>query len=436
MHGATRVLGTAGDDFLEATRGGVIAYGGNDTIHATAMAGYSQIHTYGGDGDDYTILDFSPLSSFSHGHHVRGAAGADTFEFRSLSNVQGTVVGRIEDFDASSDTILIEGVEVDFNNLPKNVRLVEYAGALGPDVATAQQWLLIDTGLGHIFYALEGARQDMSDPIAQEGHFLMEAPDFDDLVDVSFVDPVNYIPEGFTADGGIVIEDTDVVRDDVFEVIEGTERGDLISAGLNDDTVFAHDGNDMVWGGSGNDALSGGQGLDTIHGGNGNDRIDGGGFGDEIYGDAGNDLIIGDWGWDYLDGGSGNDILDGGSGRDTLIGGAGDDLLEGGWDNDIINGGAGRDLMAGGTGADTFVFSDFDWGFDVVGDFEVGTDRLRFGGEVDGMEHIVFVDYVLDGQTSTLLRFRDEDGAVDRTMGGVVVWGVSSDELSADDFLF
>ncbi|MEN6082374.1 calcium-binding protein, partial [Chromobacterium piscinae] len=82
----------------------------------------------------------------------------------------------------------------------------------------------------------------------------------------------------------------------------GTDKGELISAGDGDDT------------------LSGYGGDDTLNGGPGNN---------------------------LLDGGDGDDSLTGGNGHDTLAGGRGDDTLVGGVDGDVylFNLGDGRDLI-------------------------------------------------------------------------------------------
>ena len=97
------------------------------------------------------------------------------------------------------------------------------------------------------------------------------------------------------------------------------------------------------------------------------------GGGDMLYGGTGDDVLsaddlaLGD-GSNWLYGEFGNDTLTGGDGADNLIGGEGDDLI------------------TGGTGADHFHFeiytdgSDtFDFGSDVVTDFEVG-DMLEIMG--------------------------------------------------------
>jgi Ca2+-binding RTX toxin-like protein len=63
-------------------------------------------------------------------------------------------------------------------------------------------------------------------------------------------------------------------------------------------------------------------------------------------------------------------LLEGTAGANTLTGGAGDDIIRG-------NGGA--DLLIGGKGVDTFILAP-GAGFDRVGDFTPGTDRLFFTG--------------------------------------------------------
>jgi Ca2+-binding RTX toxin-like protein len=108
-----------------------------------------------------------------------------------------------------------------------------------------------------------------------------------------------------------------------------------------------------------------------------------------LYGNGGNDT---------LNGRAGNDILRGGIGNDRLIGEAG---------NDVLYGDGGNDRMAGGSGADSFVFNR-GAGVDVISDFSVSTDRLKFddaiwSGSVSSAAelvaeraHIVAGDVVID----------------------------------------
>ena len=428
-----RLRGSAESDRLAATgAGGVLAGMGNDTITVTATEGPGQLHTWAGSGNDVTELRFSGITALSSGHHVRGGQGRDTFHFRDLAEVRSTVVGRIEDFDPTRDRILIEGRRLDLDNLPGNVRLLAFNGAHDDPDAAPQTWLLIDTGPGYIFYALEGARVDLEgDGLAngglQEAHFLPYEmiPRFADLPRIRFDDPVNAVPLwAMPHPDHRVINDYDDDAADVLRPVSGSARGDLIAAGLNDDTVLAAGGHDTVWGGSGHDAVWGGRGNDLIRGGTGNDALSGGPGSDRAFGDAGadrldggggHDTLLGNDGNDELRGGRGDDRLGGGTGRDlllgqagndhltgslgadTLIGGAGHDTLLGGRHDDRLTGGAGADLMMGGWGADTFVFATGDlaaqgyYGPDGISAaqfaatdrilaFEAGRDRILFEG--------------------------------------------------------
>lgn len=318
---------------------------GNDKIDAVASSETGQVHIYAGAGDDQIDLRFGSDSDlFNKGHHVRGDRngdanlGADTFNFVDTHEVTNgeIIVGRIEDFDASRDTIRLEGEVLDLNALPDNARIVEYKGGHNDPSAASQQWLLISTSAGgHILYALEGARVDMTgnggaNSGKHESHFPNEVdlPKISDLKEVPYVDTQNYVPAGFAAQGGLTINDYDDDIDDVLMVIQGGEHGDLIAAGLNDDIVHSGAGADHVWGGSGNDLLSGEAGNDTMEGGTGNDTLRGQDGNDVLNGDQGNDNINGGTGDDVLYGGDGSDILVGGLGSDSFFGGAGIDRVD------------------------------------------------------------------------------------------------------------
>lgn len=379
--------GTTGNDLLSGTSGGIHGYAGNDTITATAQDGTGQIHIWGGPYNDMISLDFSGnISGFSHGHHARGdddgdaVRGDDSFDFINTDNVANgdVIVGRIEDFDASRDTITVDGTTLDMTDLPSNVSIVEYNGDHNDAGSSPQQWLLINTDTGgYIFYALEGARVDMngnggSNGYSLESHFISSPPNFRSLPQVAFIDQINVIPDGYAPLGGIEINDHDDTIADVLSFVLGTGSGDLIAAGLNDDFVSAGGGDDRVWGGSGNDTLLGGGGHDSMEGGTGNDSLVGGDGDDGLKGQqgddtldggAGDDRLPGEDGDDVIYGGAGNDAIGGGWGNDLMIGGTGDDnggagpgndTIHGEEGNDRFNAGPGNDLLYGGTGDDTF----------------------------------------------------------------------------------
>jgi Ca2+-binding RTX toxin-like protein len=420
---------------------------GNDTLTATATAGTGQVHVYARGGNDWIDLRFNLIDRFSHGHHARGESVdfrgqfSNTFNFRDLGNVRNTVVGRLEDFDFSRDRVMIEGVQLNFSALPSNARLVRFNGAHTDTAADAQLWLHITTAqAGNIFYALEGARIDMSgNGLANEGgqemHFLPSAPNFAALATVAFEDPENYVPAGFALpSGGLLINDIDRTAADVNEIIQGSAFGDLIGAGLNNDTVNAGGGNDRVWGGSGHDSLRGDAGNDTMRGGTGNDTLAGGADNDVLFGGAGNDRLLGDNGNDLLFGGHGNDTFYGHAGNDTLHGDAGNDrlfaadgndALFGGDGADILDGGAGRDSLTGGAGADVFVFtagSMINWAnttgstpearslqLDLITDFAIGSDVIRFQGVpgVTSLANLQAWQTVIDSNVYFTVQVRD-----------------------------
>ncbi|SEQ34712.1 calcium-binding protein [Thalassovita taeanensis] len=455
------VTGTTADETLELTSGWgrISAGGGDDTLYATAQNGGNgtqghEVHTYGGSGDDVTYLDFNSITSFSAGHHARGGTndgmsfseqnsmpstdhiipvsahsgsnvvseGVDTFVFTNLQDVGGLVVGRLEDLEHSRDSIYINSIgsnnEINLSNNSGTVngnswRIVEWNGNHIDGNADPQQWLMIQTtGGGTLLYALEGARVDDS-PLTpggeQESHFVSmnSATSFvnSNPVSVSFIDQIDIIPVGFSPDaGGLLLDDYDTEQSDVDSSINGTQEGDVIAAGLNDDSVTANGGDDTIWGGSGNDvidggsgddSLDGGSGADTIIGGAGNDVISGGSASsdprDVIYGGNGNDYIDGGYGNDELRGDDGNDTITGGFGADSVIGGAGDDELNGqslsdeifgGDGEDFINGGFGHDRLNGGADADRFFHLGIaDHGSDWIQDYSAAQgDVLQYGG--------------------------------------------------------
>ena len=304
--------------------------GQDDTINAHDYANVRQTHVYAGNGDDVINMYFGDgdryRSDWIHqhreyqGHHVRGGNGHDVFNFDSLSSVTGTVIGRIEDFDLSRDVIQIEGASISASDLKQGYgqtsgyswKVVEWNGDHNDLNSSPQQWLLIDTGTGWVFYSLEGARVDVTGNGAansgeQEGHFFTVAPpNFAAMTSVGYVDPVNVVPETNNStdyqpsNGGILINDVDVDGSDVAAVIQGTDGNDVIAAGLNDDSVQAGGGHDRVWGGSGNDTLSGGSGDDTIQGGTGSDVLIGGNGSDTFVGksnqgpDTVQDFVLGE----------------------------------------------------------------------------------------------------------------------------------------------
>ena len=273
--------------------------------------------------------------------------------------------------------------------------------------------------------------------------------------------------------------DNDPGRSDLgaFELQDQVEGDD---DGGDPDAIVGTPGNDFLFGTPGSDTILGLGGDDQIVGRGGGDTIDGGAGTDEVrYGDAtmgagvnlatGNsigaaagdtytsietfrltefdDFLIGNEeaqiafagaGDDRMFGRGGNDRLFGREGDDVLGGGGGDDRLSGGAGNDRIIGNSGDDALTGGEGADEFVFG-FRFGFDRVGDFEVGTDTLVFdsvrgaGGEmVDSFDDLL----ITQSGPTTFIRIDTNDDGVADSAETVQLNFIDADELTADDFLF
>ena len=495
--------------------GPIVGTYGDDIFNLTATNSKDQFHPFGEWGDDTYNLGFSDISGFAHGHHVisdhfSDVNYSDTFNFQNIEEVHdgGIVVGRLEDFDNTRDILKVEGQILDLNALEAfenkhvaDVRLVGFMGSHNDHGQDVQQWLLIETVAGgKIFYAFGGARVDMdrngmSNSHHHEGHFLLhhQLPDFEMLPDVQFVDDNNVVPAGYTANLGVVYNDHDKTASDVRNVIgdeahEATNFGDLIAAGLNDDTVVANGGDDVIWGGGGNDAIFGGAGNDTIYGGSGNDLLHGGqgsdtiiggaGFdtlsysdvtqsiqidlatgtavggaygdtflsienvhgghcddilkGDDeanlLFGGLGDDVLVGRAGIDVLRGGQGYDRLSGGAGGDELIGENGRDALWGGSGDDILHGGNGNDRLFGGTGGDKLIGGN---GRDALKG-ESGDDILHGGNGNDRLFGSAGGDKLVGGNGRDALRGESGDDVLHGGRGNDWLFGGAG----ADTFIF
>lgn len=261
------------------------------------------------------------------------------------------------------------------------------------------------------------------------------------------------------------------------DVVEGGAGVDTLFGEAGADTMHGGAENDYLAGGIGDDILDGGNGGDSLYGEDGDDTLLGGGdfVFDLLVGGAGDDTLRGDSGFgdfDYLYGNAGNDVFyvdtpfdlvfeQPGDGFDTVyatIDGAGYYLYEnienlvllgstpfgvgnamgntltgndignfllGGGGNDSLNGKGGNDVLFGESGIDYFVF-ERGTGGDVIGDFEVGVDKIVLTGIGFADFDAVKAAFVENGGTT----------AIDLGLGDlVVVFGVANAMLSASDFI-
>ena len=230
-----------------------------------------------------------------------------------------------------------------------------------------------------------------------------------------------------TDTGGAGVSDTfNITVESTVVVTYGTNHGDFIFTGRDDDLIYALGGFDVVYSDGGDDTIYGGDGIDLLCGDGGNDVI---------YGEKDSDALFGGCGNDTLDGGSGVDVMLGGAGDDAyivdnacdvvtefcnqgtdtvlssvtftlgnnvenltltgtaaingtgnaldnvLIGNSGKNKLTGGAGNDTLYGGAGNDFLIGGTGDDIYAFMQ-GYGQDTITDHDTSpgnSDSVQFG---------------------------------------------------------
>lgn len=376
----TKLQGTWRDDHVSYSGGpenthqtliGIATFGGADSI--TVSNPYrGQVHIFAGTGDDSISLVVdchfgdqarmmgdpqTPTGISRNGHHVYGGDGADAFDFQGVSQANNLVIGRIDDFDPTTDQIHIEGERLDLDNPPSGVQFILFQG---------QQWIKIGD---NILYALEGARRVAGG--AEELHFAWLPPEWASGIPkntgIEYKNPYNFVP----------FEKYKAARADLHTLkkssswYEGTENSDYMysdKSGGSNDVIFGNAGHDVIFGNTGYDKIFGGKGRDLISGGIDRDKLYGGGGRDKIWGGDQNDRI---------QGGGGRDRIFGNSGKDFLTGGSGNDFLSGGQGADRILGGGGFDKVVGGPGPDAFIFKgkSSDRGFTIL-DFQDNYDEI------------------------------------------------------------
>lgn len=378
-------------------------HGGDDTINATVDGLWDdQIHVYTNAGDDVVNISTNGWRELGimHGAHIFTGSGSDQVYLNGLNTLPAnqTVSGRLDDFDPASDSLWIDGEQLDLSapHLLQNydAEIILFKG---------QQYLRIvnDVG-GQFLYALEGARllnQPDIDRDKEEMHFLTWRLDRFDVQQenwtvTDYENPMNFVPEALYSPppasaprviGKLNEEDINdpveapsetLTGSSAGDYIEGKRGNDIIRSYGGDDTIDAGDQFDAIWASDGNDIVNAGKGNDTVNGGSGNDMIAGGTDNDRLLGAAGDDTIWGGTEQDYLSGGSGDDVLFGGRGNDRLRGDSGNDSLSGDSGRDVLDGGTGNDTLIGGRDADVFIYS-YGQGNDVITDFTNDQDSIR-----------------------------------------------------------
>ena len=201
---------------------------------------------------------------------------------------------------------------------------------------------------------------------------------------------------------------------------------DTIAAGAGNDTLIAGPNNDVLQGATGADSISAGAGDDVVRGGQGDDFLNGNQGNDLVFGDLGDDTVAGGKGDDFVHGNTGDDVLLGDLGDDTVLGGQGDDILLGGDGADYLSGDRGDDVLIGGAGRDLFNFVD-GAGRDVIADFSHAEgDQIRLSVTQAADFQALSDKMAMVGADTTITL----DGLT------IVLAGIPSNSLTADDFLF
>lgn len=165
--GADSLAGWGGDDeLIHHGNGGRLSGNQGDDYLEAGKTSYGQYHLYGGEGEDTLVMHLDNESGWGHqGFHAYGGNQADDFRFVGAETANAPLLSRIEDFDASEDSIWVDDVEINLNALPDDMRIVSFH---------EQQWLIIGN---NIMIGLEGARADAPDGVptmmgsTEEMHF-------------------------------------------------------------------------------------------------------------------------------------------------------------------------------------------------------------------------------------------------------------------------
>ncbi len=321
------MTGTANDDFFIAFKGSTGT--DNNTINA-------------GDGDDWVVADSSdtwiPNASYLNGaigtaFNLEAITGPWTtsenplfgdFTVPHTTAIVETTVGQSEFFRVAVGAGQKITIDIDYgSNTATGVTrdlVVEFQDSLGNIIATADDSLVTDGGLGS-FPSTPGSASSydpyLSYTVAAAGTYYINVRPFGGGPGSTFTENNTFVMN-VSVTGHVTAATNPVMGDDI------------INGGAGNDSLFGQGGNDVIDGGDGDDLIHGGSGGDIIHGEGGNDTLYGGdGSEENVHGDGGNDILhsggeghyYGDAGDDLIYAGitSGvNEVLDGGTGTDTV----------------------------------------------------------------------------------------------------------------------
>ena len=269
--GLIKMMGTDGDDNLQAGRLDTAIYGGggDDTIRGGAGNDYLG----GGDGNDklYGGAGSDTLDGGAGNDYLEGGEGDDFYVFGK--GYGHDYIDAEDRNEGKRDTIKLVGLNLDD---------VEFLTQRYYTTVNYNGWKWFN----NFVIRIKETGETLTVKFA-----ILETNIFN-----------SYSIQAIEFDDGTIMEWAEIERSGLLQV-EGGEGNDELRASHLDTTIHGGAGNDTLEGGVGNDTLYGGDGNDTLKGGYGNDLLDGG---------AGNDTLIGGDGDDvYVFGkGYGNDYID------------------------------------------------------------------------------------------------------------------------------
>jgi VCBS repeat-containing protein len=399
IDGDDLLVGVAADgDYEWADVGGNVRienfFSGSDTI-AYLQADLGDLNTWynpGGEGADARIY-FSKGTGTDQGNYYEVILGTEAGE--TITDTGGTWINRLNGYGGddtliaanSGPSVLVGGNGND--TLIGGTNDDELRGGSGNDD--------IDGGLGGGYDVLAYHRP------ATSGEFTHGV-----FVNLSSVDASGvFLGQSRTVEANHALDNwwnpsnptvgVDTIQN--VEAVIGTQFDDIIIGGDDALTIAGGGGSDFLDGG-------GGEGSDTVdyYPPFGSPAVTQGVFVNisseaatfDFNGDL--DVTVGpgqaldNWGnsdtianFENIYGSDLDDVLVAGSDYNYIDGRAGDD---------VIVGGGGYDTLVGGEGSDSFVFGT-EWGETWINDFELGTDLLRFQGDV-GIYDIEVVDAIYD----------------------------------------
>lgn len=325
-----------------------------------ALVGITQVTLMGGEGNDSIM---GPIGRFQEGQNfLDGGGGNDTIMSFAA---QDTLIG------GAGDDFLSTNTSSELTTQGINSSLTGFAGGSSLDGGAGNDTLVSVFANDSLFGG------GGNDSLMGQRFSIMEGGDGNDTLDGS-----QWIRTGTTSlevslFGGAGNDLIIGSQGTITNVMDGGAGNDTIVFGTTNDILLSDTANMM-----GDDSITaanveflteGTEGL-NITDLMGNNIIEGSQRNDLIVTGSGNDLLLGGSGDDTLLGGEGNDYLFGGSGNDVLDGGLGDDTLEGGFGNATLVGGEGNDQFF-------YRFSDAvqTTGTDFITDFnQDGNDLLVF----------------------------------------------------------